>query len=238
MGLFYRQLAQVEGFLDEKRRAGLLREFPAAFPETWPSERTLVLEEDTALELGKPSLGSLSFLRWSEPSPSAEDRVLLVGPDVPEMDEKSVPFAQVLLVGGSFENEYERYRDIKDAVYETRLKGLMIRAAPSSRAVWCRVDHCAREKGFSLRHLGAALVENLKELDFVSGVRALFITSGKQDIEKVADAGFEAGRIVGAMTKMNEEMDFDCRTCEFQEICGTVTELKKLRKELIREKAR
>lgn len=228
MGLFENQAEIVHKFLKEKSAS--LASLPE--PERWPRQSGLVLEEDTAIELGNPARGSLEFLLWTESPPSPDDRVLLLGPDVPNIKEKHAPFAQVVMVSGNFDQEYECYQDMKDTVYETRLDGYMARVLPSRRTVWARVSKDAYEKGFSLAHLGWAIVRELRELEFISSVTVLFVTSNKEDAEALAPAARESSRIAAALVRMNEEMSFDCDTCDYRDVCDTVAELKVIRKKL------
>ena len=233
MGLFDSPVEQLENFLAEKRASHQVREFPLDAPWDWPEESSLILEEDAALELGNPGLGSLSLLLWTEgPCPDG-DQVLLLGPDLNEIKTRGEPFAQVLLVRGSFNDEYECYQALRDAVYDTKLCGMMTRVLPSRQTIWSRVNREALDRGFSLAHLGAALIRRLKQVAFVSGARALFITGSAADIASLENAGRETARIVSAMAKMSEEMSYDCASCEFGDVCETVAELKKIREKLL-----
>jgi len=281
MGLFDGPLNELENFLSEKQKQGLVKELPQAPRKKWPSESSLVLEEDAALELGNPAIGSLSFMVWSEerckgsgltgilgsdpigeaqkarglasaslpghlrrgltpkiarletgPIKPMRDRVLLIGPDLKEARQKSIPFGQIVRVRGNFRNEYECFRELRETVLDTRLKGFMVRALPSRQTVWCRVNQLALDQGFSLAHLGAALVKNLKRISFVSSAEIIFVTSGKSDLEKLKTAGEETERITGALMKMGEEMSFDCNSCDYQEVCDKIDELKKIKNKL------
>ena len=61
----------------------------------------IILRSDTYLELGNPLAGSCAFVLWTEkPSLIDDGKITLLGPDIPESAEKSLPFAQVLIVGG------------------------------------------------------------------------------------------------------------------------------------------
>ncbi|MFO8056335.1 MAG: hypothetical protein R6V10_03470 [bacterium] len=233
MGLFENQAEVVKGFINEKKDSLT----SLSEPEGWPRESGLVLEEDTAIELGNPAGGSLEFLLWTDSSNFPHDRVLLLGPDVPNINQKSAPFAQVVMAAGSFDQEYECYQDLKDTVYETRLEGYMARVLPSRRTVWARVGREAYEKGFSLAHLGWAIVRELRELEFVTRVTVLFVTSSKEDAEALAPAARETSRIAAALVRMNEEMSFDCDTCDYRDVCDTVAELKVIRKKLKEDRA-
>ena len=237
MGLFDEQLTEVKRFLSEARRAGGVREFRAFSTPAWPAESSLVLEEDTAIELGNPQTVSLSLLLWTGGHAVEDGLISLVGPDVGESGELSLPFAQVLMVRGSFEDEYESYQALRDAVYDTRLSGFMVRTRPSKHSLWCRVAREALEQGFSLRYLGAAFVKRLKEVPSASGVEVLFVTSSLDDVERLSGAAAEARRIIEAMMKLYEEKSFDCEPCEYRDVCDGVMELKKIREKLAGEKA-
>ncbi|OGP61042.1 MAG: hypothetical protein A2V67_03605 [Deltaproteobacteria bacterium RBG_13_61_14] len=238
MGLFDSPLQQLEDFLALQRASHKVREFPLHAAWDWPEESSLILEEDTALELGHPGLGSLSLLLWTEGAWADGDQVLLLGPDLNEMKTGREPFAQVLLVRGSFADEYECYQKLREAVYDTKLRGLMTRVLPSRQTIWSRVNHEALENGFSLAHLGAALVRRLKEAAFVSGARALFITGSARDIAGLESAGRETARITSAMVKMSEEMSYDCASCEFRDVCEQVPDLRQIREKLLARKRR
>jgi CO dehydrogenase/acetyl-CoA synthase beta subunit len=191
-----------------------------------------VLEEDTALELGNPSIASLSLILWSEAGDIDDGRITLIGPDIREAGERGVPFAQVVLVGGSFADEYDSYRDIRDAVYDTRLEGLSVRTMPSRQTIWCRVGTDAAGKGLSIADIGSALIRALKGLDGVSGAEVLFVTASAGDVRRLAPAAAGARRLVDAMMKMYQESNYDCETCEYQDVCETVMDLKRIRDKL------
>jgi CO dehydrogenase/acetyl-CoA synthase beta subunit len=232
MALFDEQLHEVRESMDGWREAGSSREYHAGERAPWPDGSTVVLEEETALELGNPSGASMSFLLWTENEIVDDGRITLVGPDVGETVERSVPFAQVVVVKGGFANEYDSYRDIRDAMYETRSRGFSVRTMPSRQSIWCRVARDAADAGFSLVDLGSSLIESLREVVGVAGAEVLFVTSSVEDVRKLSGAAAGAQRIVDAMMKMYQEENFDCETCEYQDVCDTVMDLKKIREKL------
>ena len=235
MPLFDEQLAEVRGVLAGWRESGRAREFRAAGREPWPAGPSLVLEEDTALELGNPAVASLSLVLWGEAGDVYDGRITLAGPDSSESAERSLPFAQVVIAGGSFPDEYGSYRDIRDAVYDTRLEGLSVRAMPSRQTMWCRLSRDAVSSGFSLVDLGAALVKALSSVRDVSAAEVLFVTSSAADVRRLAPAAAGAQRLIDAMMKMYQEENYDCETCEYQDVCDTVMDLKKIRGRLVAE---
>jgi len=237
VGLFDEQLEDVRRFALDAAESGRLREFSAATTEPWPSGPTLVLQEDTALEFGNPSVGSLSMLLWTDEGGARDGTISLVGPDLCEEGADALPFAQVLVVAGRFENEYDSYRDIRDAVYDTKLQGLSVRTMPSKQVLWCRMSRDAAAGGLSVAHLGAALIASLKEVPGVTAAEALFVTSSGEDVARLSGAAAGARRLVDAMMKMYQENNFDCETCEYQDVCDTVMDLKEIRRKLTGDKA-
>lgn len=85
MGLFDEQLTEIKRFIAEARRGGKVREFRAFSAPPWPAESSLILEEDTAIELGNPRTASLSLLLWSGGHAVEDGLISLVGPDVGEV---------------------------------------------------------------------------------------------------------------------------------------------------------
>jgi len=237
MGLFDEQVNAVAAFVRDKRASGELREFATCGRKPWPEGSSLVLEEDSALEMGNPRIASLSVLLWTEGDIGDSGRVSIVGPDINEAADLSIPFAQVLVASGEFPNEYDSFRDLRDAVYDTHLSGLSVRTMPSKQTMWCKVARDARAAGLSLVDLGAAYAEALRGVEGVTAAEALFVTSSAADVKRLAGAASGAQRLVDAMMKMYQEQNFDCETCEYADVCDTVMDLKKIRSKLADDKA-
>ncbi len=171
------------------------------------------------------------------PGESLRDgRITLVGPDFPAASASSLPFAQVLMVGGDFSDEYDCYRDLRDATYNVRLRGFMTRVFPGRQSIWCRVSKEALAGGFSVQVLGSSLIQALKKLEFVRSVEVLFVTSSREDVEELSGPADKVLDIVEALIKMYEEMNFDCEECEYVEVCDEVVELRQIREKLKAER--
>jgi len=100
---------------------------------------------------------------------------------------------------------------------------------------WSRVSREAVSRGFSFQIMGSALLTKLKALDYVTGVEVLFVTSSPEDIRALKNTGDKFMRYISAMTKMTEEMDFDCDSCEYQEVCNEAEDLQGMRKSLMKK---
>ncbi len=62
----------------------------------------IILRGDTFVELGNPDIGSSAFVLWTDKTTLIRDgSITLIGPDIPESAGASLPFGQVLMVGGT-----------------------------------------------------------------------------------------------------------------------------------------
>ncbi len=237
MELFEKHIQQINAFLDQKRSEGQVVESDhQAILTKWPKaeNKTLVMSQDTAVELGSPNQASTSFLLWTNvPKMIQHRRITLVGKDFPDIKDKQSSFGKIVIIGGNDfdeENSYPRYRALEKVRYNVHLKGYMMRGASQFQREWSRVSRDAVEKGFSLHILGQALMDQYLELNFVTYVEIIFITSTPEDVLKMKTISDNTMKIIGAMNKMAEEMSFDCDTCEYTDVCSEVDELRSMRK--------
>jgi len=236
MGLFDQPLEEIRAYVDGKYRDGLARELPFTPVLPRADSTQVILSEDTGLELGNPGMASRSLLLWDSAQDLSHDRITLVGPDFPETSSPSLPFAQVLIVGGDFSDEYDCYRDLRDATYNLKLRGFMTRVFPGRQSIWCRVGKEALAGGFSAQVLGSSLIQALKQLTFVRNVEVLMVTSSKEDVDELGGPADKVLDIVEALIKMYEEMNFDCDECEYVDVCDEVVELRQIREKLKKER--
>lgn len=231
MGLFDKQVFFLQDLIARWRSEGLLRSFDPSSHDGWPRESSLVLQEQTAIELGNPARGSLSFIVWGSEAPQPDDAVMLLGPDIAEIGPRGAPLAQVVLAQGDFADAYDTHRAIREAVYAAELQGFMSRVMPSRQSLWCRVSHRALQDGLSLAHLGSAIVSSVRQTMLVEAVQVLYITRGKGDILELKETADQVRRVTGALIKMSEETSFDCDSCEYRPVCETVEEIARIRRE-------
>ena len=235
MELFSKHHDEITAFLERKRGEGNVSEFFHQGGSHWPESknRNLVLGQDTAVELGNPKDASTSFLIWNNDSRKVKNqRITVVGPDLPQLDGNQAAFGKIVIVGGEGfdqDNSYERYRALEQVRYDIHLKGYMMRGASQYQREWSRVSKEAVQNGFSFRILGDALIEKYLELDFIRSVEVIFITAGREDVLEMKTGSDQVMRIIGAMNKMAEEMSFDCDTCEYTDVCSDVAELRSMR---------
>ncbi|MEW6552909.1 MAG: hypothetical protein AB1384_01305 [Actinomycetota bacterium] len=236
MGLFDQPLAEIREYIKNKYDQGSARELPFTPVIPRADGPQVILSEDTGLELGNPGMASRSLLLWDPGEGVRDGRITLVGPDFAAAESPSLPFAQVIMVGGEFSDEYDCYRDLRDATYNVRLRGFMTRVFPGRQSIWCRVGKEALAGGFSAQVLGSSLIQSLKRLDFVRSVEVLFVTSSREEVEELSGAADKVLDIVEALIKMYEEMNFDCEECEYVDVCDEVVELRQIREKLQAER--
>lgn len=243
MGLFDKQYKEITAYLDRRRIEGKVSEFTHNSQTKWPFEknRNLVLGQDTAVELGNPKNASTSFLLWvNEPEKIKNGRITIVGPDLPELSGKQVSFGKIVIVGASdfdADNSYDRYRDLELLRYNIHLKGYMMRGVSQQQREWSRVSNDAVNQGFSFEHLGGALIDEFLQIGYVLSVETVFITAGREDVLETKAIADDVFKLISAMNKMAEEMSFDCDTCDYNDVCGDVEELRSMRNAMAQKSA-
>jgi CO dehydrogenase/acetyl-CoA synthase beta subunit len=236
MELFREQFDYLDNWMAERADRNQLNTFVDQGPLTWPAagQRNLVIGRDIAVELGHPGDASVAFIIWGASSGDQRDsRVYRVGPDLPASRGQRRPFAKVVMIRGTgftVDNTYARYRQLDAVRYAIDLKGYMMRAVSQVNREWSRVSHAALENGFSLAVLGGALVAAYTAIDWVDRADVLFVTSSRADVMAFQPQAERVRGVTAAMNKMSEEMNFDCDSCSYADVCGDVAGLRAMRK--------
>ncbi|MBN1497083.1 MAG: hypothetical protein JXA07_09965 [Spirochaetes bacterium] len=209
--------------------------------DDWPAgERgNIVMQVDTGVELGNPRDESASFLLWTSDLSLVKDgRITRIGPDVSACRGRSVPFgkAAILAVTGfTKDNCFERHREMELVRSGLNLKGYMMRATSQHMREWSRISTGAVENGFSLAILGSSLINRYRSLPYVAAAEMLFVTSAPEHVRALQRIGIRSGRLIAAMSKMVQELSFDCDTCDYNDICSEVDVLKSMRRSMKKE---
>ena len=206
-------------------------------------DTNIILQEDAAVELGNPSAASCAFVLWTADCSLVRDgKITLVGPDIPESVGASLPFAQVLLVGGA--GLREQYHLVFEQHYaiSSQIEGYMVRLAPQQQRMWTRVGRNVVNKGFSFRTLGQAILAIYKtQLPAIEAVELVFITSSKKDVEGLEPiaAQVRKARIDALSSRFARQDDgsyectstyTDCTDCPDQNTCDDIRDLIRLRR--------
>jgi acetyl-CoA synthase len=231
MGLFDEEVEGLNACLEKMEVRGIVRKTRCSDCKDWPSSNgsQIILKEDVGVELGNPETASDSILVWTEDLEIEDGVIAIVGPDLSKGKNMHLPFAQILIFKGHFEDEYECYKKLRRLQRDVNLDGYMLRATP--QRLWVRVSKEALDRGFSLGNLGRALIDKFKKESYIKAVQVVFVTSSKE-VKELGDISNRVKRIVGAMNKMVEELSLDCNTCDYQGVCKESNELRRIRKKL------
>lgn len=213
----------------------LTRELPVRYSPG--SKPFVVLKEDTFVELGNPLQGSASMVLWSGQAELIRDGVIhLIGPDIPEAEGESLPFGQVILLGGPGIEDRDAARLERAADLAHSLEGYMIRQVP--RKLWSRVSREAGRRGFCLQVLGRVLMAQYRRLfPGLGAIEILFVTSSKADVEALETIAQEAKGKSLTIRKLSREKDgayecedLNCESCPEKPTCDSIREVLVIRK--------
>jgi CO dehydrogenase/acetyl-CoA synthase beta subunit len=206
------------------------------------AHRGIILRSDTYLELGNPLAGSCAFVLWTEqPSLVNDGKVTLLGPDIQESADGSLPFAQILIVGGEELSDKDHESLVQHQYVSDRIEGYMIKSAPDR--VWSRVSKDAAEKGFDFETLGRALMGIVKsEEPRVQAMQIVFVTTSKEDVQGLANIAQQVRKISKEIVKENWkirgydiECASDCSSCGEKVVCDDIREVISVKKRKKRE---
>ena len=220
-----------------KRSGGAFYEKKVA-PLSWPQggRGNIVMQCDTAFELGNPAKESVSFLLWTDDATAVRDGVMTcIGPDITDNSEASLPFGRVVILavkGFTRENCCDRHCELELARYDVNLRGYMMRAASHNMHEWSRISREAIGNGFSLDVLASALIERYRSFDFVMAAEVVFITTSTEHVRLLRSIYDRSIIIIRAMNKMTRELSFDCDSCDYSGVCSDVAALRSIRKNI------
>jgi CO dehydrogenase/acetyl-CoA synthase beta subunit len=252
LAIFDAYLEQVHRYVGEMRaKYGPLQEMecPRAAGEAlkglpvrvgFGASTGIIFKEDTFVELGNPKTASCAFVLWTDkPTLVRDGRITLVGPDIAESQGRSLPFAQVLILGGSaLQEEEQEALDRSQYVFD-QVEGYMVRSVP--QRMWSRVSRAAVDKGFGFEALGRALMGLCKtRLPQVDAMEVLFVTSSKEDVASLGTIAAQVAKISRDIRRKSLVRRLDgtyecvtgyrCDACSEKPICDDVRRLVALRK--------
>ena len=246
MSVFNPYISQIAKYVEQLRRKGLPvkqikcpvspDKLVAGLPiKIGPkSSSSVILRSDTFVELGSPDAGSAAFFLWTEDISLLRDcRITLIGPDIPECKGRSLPFGQVLIIGGTGLNvsehgDLERMQHVGD-----QIEGYMIKSVP--QRTWSRISREAADKGFNFEMLGRALIYIYKSaVPKIEAMEVLFVTSSKEDLEPLDKIGEQVREIAYNITKETWKAKgydiecfsaYDCESCPDNAVCSEIKEM-------------
>lgn len=234
MELFDTFFPEVRQCCEQMNVNGLSRTFTLNDKQAWPrsDKNHVILENDTAIDLGHPQTESVAFMLWTESMDKVNDgQITIIGPDLTEIKDKKAPFGKITLLhchGIDEDNAYDRYAELDMVRYKLNINDYMLRALPQNMREWSRVSKKGLSSGFSFQNLGSALIQDYKQLEYVDAAEIIFITSSTEDIRRLKPIGEKTVRVIEAMNKIFENVDLDCASCDFKDICDEIDGLKEM----------
>lgn len=202
---------------------------------TWTTaERTMILRSDMAYELGGgmlPAIGS-TIITTDEKFVDG-DKITLIGPDINEIDE-DVPFARIAVVKvdeniiGQGNELYNTIRNLEYTKYHFFPEGFMMRVSSTKQRESVRVSKSAIKKGLSFSEAGNMMISAFHKNSIVENVHLYYITQKDFDYKKLKSMTDESEGITRTIDHIFKNLIMDCKTCNLQEICDEVEELREL----------
>jgi len=196
----------------------------------------IVLTGDVALELGHPATASQCLVLLTTGDGVHPGRLTRLGPDLEELELRSDgpsthhPFAQVVLLRVSPDTPPDPFVLDNAQYLIDRLPGYMVRSVPGR--LWARISRAGRSAGLDLTILGEALMARYLEIDGVSDVEVVFVTSSAGDVEALATLAHEARILAGQHKKLVlsadgevDCLDLNCETCDERELCDALRDV-------------
>lgn len=208
----------------------------------WPKSETsnIIFNSDTSVELGNPKYDSLSFLMFTNSLEKINDgNISIIGSDLNELRNKQVAFGKIVLIGCkglNEENAYKRYQELDLVRFKLYLDGYMLKAMSQRNLEWSRISHKGLDAGFSLKILGNELIREYKKLEYVESVEIIFVTEFENQIRELSKVGEKSSKVITAMNKIFDDLEYDCNNCDFEDVCGEIDGLKEMHKNHVKDK--
>ena len=203
----------------------------------------LILKENTAVELGGPRSTGTSLAIWTEDTGLVADgRITLLGADIPQIHASgvtSVPFGQVLLVGGASLSGQSQVALERQRLLADLLPGYSVRGV--GNRIWSRVSREACAAGFSFGLLGTHILRQTRRgVEGVSAAEIIFVTSSKEDVATLEKIGTQVRKITHDLRRQRLkevaegvyecETGISCEVCPDNSVCTEIKQILVIRK--------
>ncbi|MEI6285714.1 MAG: carbon monoxide dehydrogenase, partial [Bacillota bacterium] len=202
----------------------------------------VILRGDSFMELGNPEAGSAAITLFTDDvSLINNGKITLLGPDIPEAAGASLPFGQIVLIGGKNLQPSDHDRIQAAGIVSDFIEGYMVRSM--SGCVWSRVSKDAAAKGFDFTTLGQALMALYRQnCPDIEAMEIVFLTANAAAVRELGGIATQIQKITREMVKENwairgYDIDCanDCSSCGDKIVCDDIREVLKIRTEASKE---
>ena len=194
------------------------------------NENEFFLKSDSAFELGIRTKPSTCFTAvTSDNDLIHEDKILLFGPDIQEIEE-SVPFTRITFLNiDNEENPDKAYQGIKKlefARFKIIPEGYMVLSSSLENKEQVRISKNAVAQGLNFTIVGNIIINKYKADYNVNHAQVIFITEELQQINEIINLASKVDEITNAFDHILKNVIFDCDSCPLQSICDDVEALR------------
>lgn len=187
------------------------------------TENEFLLRRDVAFELGIRTKPSTCFNAvTSDNELVGEDKILLYGPDLPEIKE-DVPFTRITLLNvDNIQNPDKAYQSIKKlefARFKVIPEGYMVLSSSMDNKENVRVSKKAISDGLDFTTVGNMLIDKYKNEYNVNHAQVIFITKEIPEIKEIVAKGEKVDEITNAFDHILKNVILDCDLCPLHNIC-------------------
>lgn len=191
----------------------------------------VVLDEDTALELGSPGKLSVSRLLWTNKANLVNNKIYIIGDSLSDFKVKELSFLQILIIElnentDPFTSDIYRIKNLSN-----KIPGYMTRSIPDK--TWVRIHKNLLNKGFTLHTLADVLIKSyVDENKIVKNIDVILIAGDDSSIGRYIPICDSAKTI--SSNNMNLHWlengiltceGINCSSCEEYHDCNKIKEI-------------
>ncbi|MEG0508020.1 MAG: hypothetical protein RR579_01640 [Eubacterium sp.] len=203
----------------------------------WPTteKNPFMMERDTAVELGGYPKESINLMISSSNFNFEEESgVYLIGnPAVLKGKNKHLSFGKIVLLETedvAVDTTYEYLKSVEFADIRLRFCDVMVRMSSQKMFTNLRIGKTAMKKGFTLEKMGWSMYRCFSAVPQVKQVKIILILGDNPLYKELLPVSEKIKDITGALNTMFDGIDFNCKSCNLNEICAEVEGLKKMHK--------
>lgn len=202
----------------------------------------LILQKETAFELGAGGYDSFSFLAVSQDDNLInKDETILVGPDLGAI-KNDCSYARIvfLLVDDVEKNGpdsfYEILKNIEISKYNVNIKGFMMRASALTLREQVRVSKKVLNNNLSFEQIGNSFIHEFHKDPHVLGVKIIFITVTDGPYKELEVIANKSNERTEAYNHMLKDSIMNCKKCSWKPVCAEVDEMREFHKKMVGKK--